>query len=184
MTQPVARIGDAVSHGGQVTSGSPNVEANGKPVARVGDKALCTVHGTVTIVDGNDHWPVNGKPVARVGSKCSCGAVITAGSLSHGGQGRAGAKAGPAGAVGPHRRDCGCRRLRAHPCWLRAGLDRLAEAAVAYAGLARAALPFSTKIDKYGLKKWSERIRYLSFVSDTENLCFLRQPSPPECVPK
>jgi uncharacterized Zn-binding protein involved in type VI secretion len=45
-SQPVARRGDPISYGGQIVEGSPNVEANGIPVARDGDKALCTVVGS------------------------------------------------------------------------------------------------------------------------------------------
>lgn len=80
MAQPVARVSDPISHGGQVTSGSARHLANGLRVARVDDTALCTIHGTVTITTGNDHWQIGGKSVARVGSQCSCGATITSGS--------------------------------------------------------------------------------------------------------
>jgi uncharacterized Zn-binding protein involved in type VI secretion len=76
----VARIGDPISHGGQVTSGSPNTYANGIKVARVDDTVSCIIHGTQTITSGNNDWPVNGKPIARVTSTCSCGASITDGS--------------------------------------------------------------------------------------------------------
>jgi uncharacterized Zn-binding protein involved in type VI secretion len=37
MTRPVIRLGDPGSHGGTVTTGSPDTTANGIPVARVGD---------------------------------------------------------------------------------------------------------------------------------------------------
>lgn len=76
----VARVGDPLSHGGQVTSGSPNHSADGKAVARVGDTALCNVHGAVTITTGAANHKVDGKACARVTSLCSCGATITDGS--------------------------------------------------------------------------------------------------------
>lgn len=76
----VARIGDPLSHGGEVIEGSPKLTADGIPVARVGDKAACAVHGIVSIVTGSPKYFADGRAVARVGSACSCGAVITNGS--------------------------------------------------------------------------------------------------------
>lgn len=80
--QPIARRGDELSHGGQIVEGSPTVYVDGRPVARVEDRAQCSQHGPVTIVDGNDALPINGRAAARVGSRCSCGAVIVTGSAS------------------------------------------------------------------------------------------------------
>lgn len=82
MAHAVARIGDPLSHGGQVVQGSARMFANGKAVARVGDQAICAAHGLVTITTGSTTWfdPTNGKAVARVTSQCSCGALIISGS--------------------------------------------------------------------------------------------------------
>ena len=80
MTTPVARIGDTISHGGTVTSGSSTWNCNGIPIARVTDTVNCTLHGVQTITTGSPTWKVNGLAMARVGSLCSCGATITSGS--------------------------------------------------------------------------------------------------------
>lgn len=79
--QPVARLGDRISHGGQITSASPDVKADGIGVARVNDTASCAVHGTVTITTGSPTGrKANGRAIARVTSQCSCGATIVTGS--------------------------------------------------------------------------------------------------------
>lgn len=76
----VIRIGDPGSHGGVVTSGSPDVEANGLAVARVGDIFDCAQHGPNPIATGSPDVFANGLAVARVGDIASCGAVLQGGS--------------------------------------------------------------------------------------------------------
>jgi len=76
----VARIGDAISHGGQITSASSDVISDGLGVARIGDTAQCDEHGTVTIVGGSSTVQGDGIGIARIGDSCSCGAIITGGS--------------------------------------------------------------------------------------------------------
>ena len=53
----IARVGDAVMHGGgagTIVSGSATVFAEGKPVARVGDTAVCSCYkGGGKIVSGS-----------------------------------------------------------------------------------------------------------------------------------
>jgi len=71
-----AVVGDKLSHGGKIISGSEVSNSFGLPVARVGDKALCDSHGEVTIIKGSKTRNCGGKPVATAGDKCSCGAVI------------------------------------------------------------------------------------------------------------
>ncbi len=78
--EAIARIGDSISHGGRITSGSSNWQCNGLPIARVGDAAICAQHGPVTIVSGSPTRQCNDLAIARVGSLCSCGATITTGS--------------------------------------------------------------------------------------------------------
>lgn len=80
MGQPVARAGDAISHGGAIVSGSPNVFCNGISVARVGDPVACLIHGGQSIATGSTTVFCNGKGVARVGDLITCGAVIVTGS--------------------------------------------------------------------------------------------------------
>lgn len=49
------------------------------PVARLGDKHVCPICGTNTIVQGGQSL-IDGKPVARVGDMTACGATIVKGS--------------------------------------------------------------------------------------------------------
>lgn len=52
-----------------------------RPVARIGDKHICSnpKHPPNVIVSGGIAI-VDGRPVARIGDKCACGAVIVQGS--------------------------------------------------------------------------------------------------------
>lgn len=84
MSTPIARVGDALDHGGAVVEGSPNWTCEGVPIARVGDAVICALHGPGTIVTGSERWSVNGKQMARLGSLCSCGAAIATGSAKWG----------------------------------------------------------------------------------------------------
>lgn len=56
------------------------MDVDGKKTVRKGDKAVCVIHGQVTVVEGSGIMDVEGKPQARVGDALSCGAKITAGS--------------------------------------------------------------------------------------------------------
>ena len=80
MAFAIARVGDPIDHGGQVTQGSPTVFVNGKAAARVGDQVMCSRHGMQTITEGSATVFFDGRKAARVTSRCSCGATITAGS--------------------------------------------------------------------------------------------------------
>lgn len=80
MGQPVARIGDPISHGGAIAGGSPNVFCNGLNVARIGDPVACLIHGAQSIATGSGSVFCNGSGVARVGDSITCGAVIVDGS--------------------------------------------------------------------------------------------------------
>ncbi len=78
---PIARVGDPVSHGGEVVQGSDNVLANGRNVARLGDMVNCYEHGLQPIVGGcSETVLTNGRPTARSGSTAACGAVISSDS--------------------------------------------------------------------------------------------------------
>lgn len=76
MSRPIIVLGDSISHGGSVVSGSGQTDVDGKPVARVGDKVVCSAHGTTTIVSGDATALVDGQPVARHGDKTACGATL------------------------------------------------------------------------------------------------------------
>lgn len=76
----VARVTDTISHGGAITSGSPTVFVNALPVARLGDAAVCDVHGPTVIDSASAFSRANGIGIARVGDSLACGATITSGS--------------------------------------------------------------------------------------------------------
>jgi uncharacterized Zn-binding protein involved in type VI secretion len=79
MAGPLIRLGDKTSHGGAVIQASSHSDTGGVGIARMGDKASCPRHGTVSIVSGDATLIVDGKPAARHGDKTSCGAVLIAG---------------------------------------------------------------------------------------------------------
>jgi uncharacterized Zn-binding protein involved in type VI secretion len=68
------------SHGGYIIGGSPDRQANGLNIARIGDNAMCPQHGMVQIIGGSQDVLTNGLATARIGDSLSCGAVITGGS--------------------------------------------------------------------------------------------------------
>ena len=77
----IARQGDTSTHGGAISNGSPNLNCNGRPVARVGDILACPTHGPQPIVSTPVSGKTNqGKQIAVVGARAACGAVITVGS--------------------------------------------------------------------------------------------------------
>lgn len=79
MTRMWAVVGDATSSGGQVITGSPFTDIDGKPVARVNDKASCPTHkGTYPIVDGDPTTIIDGEAVALHGSSLACGCKVLA----------------------------------------------------------------------------------------------------------
>jgi uncharacterized Zn-binding protein involved in type VI secretion len=79
VAKPLIRFGDKISHGGSVIEASPHSDIDGVGIARMGDKASCSKHGTVTIASGDATLIIDGKPAARDGDKTSCGAVLIAG---------------------------------------------------------------------------------------------------------
>jgi len=75
-----ARLGDTISHGGNIIDASPNVLVNSIRVARLGDLVHCNVHGTQHITSASGDTHANGIGIARLGDSISCGAVITSAS--------------------------------------------------------------------------------------------------------
>jgi uncharacterized Zn-binding protein involved in type VI secretion len=77
---PFICVGDKTSGGGVVITGSPTDIINGKMMARIGDKATCTVKNhprTVTIVTSSDNSVItSGSPQAFHGDKLSCGCTL------------------------------------------------------------------------------------------------------------
>ncbi|HIE1098838.1 MULTISPECIES: PAAR domain-containing protein [Stenotrophomonas] len=84
MARPFIVVGDKLSHGGSVVAGTGQTDINGKAVARVGDGAVCAVHGATTIVSGDATVLVDGQPVARDGDRTACGATLMASQATTG----------------------------------------------------------------------------------------------------
>jgi uncharacterized Zn-binding protein involved in type VI secretion len=76
----IARLGDNISHGGNITSASSDIMVDGRGAARIGDQINCQQHGPGTITGGSSDIQSDGRGLARVGDQCSCGAVITGGA--------------------------------------------------------------------------------------------------------
>lgn len=74
----IAHLGDALSHGGAVIEASGTVFADGRAVARIGDRVSCAQHGLQRIVSGAESVVTNGRGTAIDGSRCSCGARVIA----------------------------------------------------------------------------------------------------------
>lgn len=73
----IIRLDDATSHGGKVIKvAATNFTVDGIPVARVGDKTSCPVHGPGSIVEGETRHTIDGVSVAYEGHKTSCGATL------------------------------------------------------------------------------------------------------------
>lgn len=65
---------------GKIIEGSPDVFFEGRPVARVTDKVLCSKHSPPTqIAEGSETIFINGLPLARIGHKTTCGATVQEG---------------------------------------------------------------------------------------------------------
>lgn len=76
MGNPIVRQNDTHSHGGYVMEGADTVYANGRPVARIGDKVWCSRHKLQRIATGSSSVFAEGQGVARAGDRVSCGAVL------------------------------------------------------------------------------------------------------------
>ncbi len=80
MSQPAARVGDSMAHGGVISPpGCLTVLIGGMPAARVGDMHICPmVTGTVPHVGGPILPPgsvtvlIGGMPAARQGDMATC----------------------------------------------------------------------------------------------------------------
>lgn len=77
-------LGDMTTHGGMVISAQQTYTVGGKPVACIGDKIACPLHGINVIIEGEPTMLVNGKAVALHGHKCACGCQLIASTTTHG----------------------------------------------------------------------------------------------------
>jgi uncharacterized Zn-binding protein involved in type VI secretion len=81
MSRPFILVGDPIDHGGAVVSGSQASDVDGRPVARIGDQVICSLHGPTVIVSGDSTLIVDGQPIARHGDTTACGAHLIAGQF-------------------------------------------------------------------------------------------------------
>ncbi|WP_080430744.1 PAAR domain-containing protein [Burkholderia ubonensis] len=81
MSNPAARVGDAIGHGGAIVTGSGDVFTNGISAVYVGCVAVCSVHCSAqAVVVGSGSVFINGSAAAFVACCTSCGAPIASGS--------------------------------------------------------------------------------------------------------
>lgn len=76
----VACLGDTSTHGGNIITAGSKTNAQGRPIARVGDSFSCPVHGISPIVTGASKYRTEGKVTALIGSVTGCGATISSGA--------------------------------------------------------------------------------------------------------
>lgn len=70
-------MGDKLTHGAIILTGSPTRKVNGQPVARLGDIVLCPLHGKNPIVQVTGGMPMtDGMMTAHQTAKSLCGAII------------------------------------------------------------------------------------------------------------
>lgn len=93
-------LGDKHSGGGSVINGSPHTDIDGKPIARVGDKAVCPRHkGIFPIITGDNTLIIDGQAVARHGDKFACGCSLISGQQNHAWVEAGGSGSSPGGIV-------------------------------------------------------------------------------------
>lgn len=76
----IARDAGEDSAGGPIIAGSPNVFANNKPVARVGDAVMShglSPHSGPVMAQGSGDVLTNNIPTCRQGDPATCGCVST-----------------------------------------------------------------------------------------------------------
>jgi uncharacterized Zn-binding protein involved in type VI secretion len=80
MGNPVARLFDTSSHGGEIITSASQSKCEGQLIARITDTLNCPIHGPNPIVTGSPTFPTEGQKTARTGSLAQCGAVIIGGA--------------------------------------------------------------------------------------------------------
>ncbi|MBB3257462.1 putative Zn-binding protein involved in type VI secretion [Paraburkholderia bannensis] len=78
-------VGDTHSHGGRVVAGAPNSRIAGKAIARIGDAAVCAIHGPTVIVEGSGNAKYDGRAAATDGDLLACGGRLIASQTTTGG---------------------------------------------------------------------------------------------------
>lgn len=75
-----SRIGDIHNHGGHLITGASSVIDKNSPTSRIGDLAICNIHGIVVVVTGNPTVIDENSPTASIGDRLSCDAIIVSGA--------------------------------------------------------------------------------------------------------
>lgn len=83
MSQLWIVVGDTTSGGGNVVTGSPFTDIDGKSVARIGDNVICGRHGATVIATGDPTIIIDGQAVARHGDACACGCMLVSAQQMH-----------------------------------------------------------------------------------------------------
>lgn len=78
-------VGDTHSHGGRVVAGAPNSRIGGRAIARVGDAAVCDIHGPTVIAQASGNAVYEGRAAAADGDLLACGARLIASQTTTGG---------------------------------------------------------------------------------------------------
>lgn len=78
-------VDDTHSHGGRVLAGAPNSRIQGKAIARVGDPAICEIHGPTVIAQVSGNARFDGQAAAVDGDLLACGARLIASQSTTGG---------------------------------------------------------------------------------------------------
>jgi uncharacterized Zn-binding protein involved in type VI secretion len=78
-------VGDTHSHGGRVVAGAPYSRIEGKAIARIGDPAVCAIHGATVIVEGSGSAKYEGRAAAMEGDLLACGGRLIASQTTTGG---------------------------------------------------------------------------------------------------
>ena len=79
---PTGRLGDGLSHGAVLITGSPNRIVNDIPVCRLGDLINCPIegHGINPIIAINTQVFTNGEATTNFTAISQCGAQLISGS--------------------------------------------------------------------------------------------------------
>lgn len=80
MSVPTGRLGDSMTHGATLVSGSADRLVNNIPVCRLGDVVSCPIHGINQIVSVNTTTYTDNKNTVIIGAVAACGAVVITGS--------------------------------------------------------------------------------------------------------
>ncbi|HKT97927.1 MAG TPA: PAAR domain-containing protein [Paraburkholderia sp.] len=78
-------VGDTHSHGGRVLEGAPDSRIEGRAIARLGDPAVCEIHGPTFIAKVSGNANFDGQPAAADGDLLACGARLIASQSTTGG---------------------------------------------------------------------------------------------------